>query len=178
MPFLCSRLFDHGSGRVPRALRRPIACVDVAAEHSIGYFSVAPHTIATRTPSARASCAPYSSHSYNPYRVGCTLGKTLAMPALTYACDTLAYLAHTVKCMDCHQNELGRWLLGGSFSTANAAVMRELSWSAFEVREARSKIQYAGRLRFLPETNYSRPIYLHLRYRGIKRQWMKRLASL
>lgn len=119
-----------------------------------------------------------SRHSYNPYRVGRTLWKTLAVPAITYAGDTLAYSTQTVRCLDRHQNELGRWLLGGSFATANAAVTGELAWSTFEAREARSKIQYAGRLKFLPETNYSQRIYLHLRYRGIKTQWMKRLASL
>ncbi|KAL1438738.1 hypothetical protein MTO96_047831 [Rhipicephalus appendiculatus] len=53
-----------------------------------------------------------------------------------------------------------------------------MGWSPFEIREARSKFQYLGRLKFLPETNYSSRIYLHLRYKGIKTLWMQRLASL
>ncbi|KAH7972064.1 hypothetical protein HPB52_006158 [Rhipicephalus sanguineus] len=35
-----------------------------------------------------------------------------------------------------------------------------------------------GRLKFLPETNFSSRIYLHLRYKGIKTLWMQRLATL
>lgn len=76
------------------------------------------------------------------------------------------------------QNELGRWLLGGNFCTSNAAITGEMGWSPFEIREARSKFQYMGRLKFLPETNFSSRIYLHLRYKGIKTLCMQRLATL
>ncbi|KAH7970226.1 hypothetical protein HPB49_001196 [Dermacentor silvarum] len=63
-------------------------------------------------------------------------------------------------------------------ATANAAVSAEMSWSSYEAREARSKLQYAGRLKFMANTNYSRRIYLHLRYRNIKTDWIWKYTSL
>ncbi|KAH7952920.1 hypothetical protein HPB49_002620 [Dermacentor silvarum] len=117
-------------------------------------------------------------HSYNPYTVGRTLWKAIAVPATTYADDALAYSSETIKCLERHQIELGRWLLGGSMATANAAVSGEMSWSSYEAREARSKLQYAGRLKFMANTSYSRRIYLHLRYKNIKTDWIRKYTSL
>ncbi|KAH7978415.1 hypothetical protein HPB49_005477 [Dermacentor silvarum] len=102
----------------------------------------------------------------------------MAVPATTYADDALAYSSETIKCLERHQIELGRWLLGGSMATANAAVRGEMSWSSYEAREARSKLQYAGRLKFMANTNYSRRIYLHLRYKNIKTAWIRKYTSL
>lgn len=59
-----------------------------------------------------------------------------------------------------------------------AAVTGEMGWSSYEIREARSKIQYAGRLKLMPETNVSKQIYLPLRYRNIKTHWIRRLRAL
>ncbi|KAH7978133.1 hypothetical protein HPB49_004568 [Dermacentor silvarum] len=117
-------------------------------------------------------------HSYNPYTVGRTLWKAISVPKTTYADDALAYSSETIKCLERHQIELGRWLLGGSMATANAAVSGEMSWSLYEARDARSKIQYAGRLKFMANTNYSRRIYLHLRYKSIKTAWIRKYMSL
>lgn len=110
--------------------------------------------------------------------MGRTLWKALGVPAVTYAGDVLAYSTPAMKCLDRHQNELGRWLLGGNSATATAAVTGEMGWSPYEIREARSKILYAGRLKFMPETNVSKRIYLHLRYRNIKTHWIRRITAL
>ncbi|KAH9381627.1 hypothetical protein HPB48_004624 [Haemaphysalis longicornis] len=117
-------------------------------------------------------------HSYNPYIVGRTLWKALGVPAVTYAGDVLAYSTPAMKCLDRHQNELGRWLHGGNSATATAAVTGEMGWSPYEIRETRSKILYAGRLKFMPETNVSKRMYLHLRYRNIKTHWIRRITAL
>lgn len=63
-------------------------------------------------------------------------------------------------------------------ATANAAVSGEMSWSSYEAREARSKLQYAGRLKFMANTNYSRRMFLHLRYKNIKTAWIRKYMSL
>ncbi|CAN8022845.1 unnamed protein product [Ixodes persulcatus] len=110
-------------------------------------------------------------HSYNKYSVGRILWKTLAGPAVTYANDALAYSAAGIKGLDRHQYELGRWLLGGSSCTANTAVTGEMGWSTHQNREARSKLQYMGRLKFLPEENYARRMYYHIRYKGTRTNW-------
>ncbi|KAH7932963.1 hypothetical protein HPB49_005284 [Dermacentor silvarum] len=92
-------------------------------------------------------------HSYNPYTVGRTLWKAIAVPATTYADGALAYSSETIKCLERHQIELGRWLLGGGMATANAAVSGEMSWFSYKARGARSKIQSAGRLKFMANTD-------------------------
>lgn len=117
-------------------------------------------------------------HSYNPYTVGRTLWKALGVPAVTYADDVVAYSRPVVKCLEQHQNELGRWLLGGNCATPNSAITGEMGWSPYEIREARAKLHYAGRIRFMPTTNYCKRIYMHLRYRNTKTNWIKTLTSL
>lgn len=82
-----------------------------------------------------------AQHSYNLYTVGRTLWKTLAVQALTYAADDPPRAAHTVKCLDRHQQELGRWLLGCNWATASAAMIGKIGWSTFHAREARSEIE-------------------------------------
>ncbi|KAG0421062.1 hypothetical protein HPB47_003046 [Ixodes persulcatus] len=117
-------------------------------------------------------------HSYNKYSVGRILWKTLAVPAVTYANDALTYSAAGIKGLDRHQYELGRWLLGGSSCTANTAVTGEMGWSTHQNREARSKLQYMGRLKFLPEKNYARRMYYHIRYKGTRTNWIKKLKDI
>ncbi|CAN8031150.1 unnamed protein product [Ixodes persulcatus] len=101
-------------------------------------------------------------HSYNKYSVGRILWKTLGVPATTYANDTLTYSAAISRRLYRQvsrlgpQYELGRWLLGGSSCTANAAVTGEMGWSTHQTREARSKLHYVGRLKFLPPESIAR----------------------
>ncbi|KAH9364735.1 hypothetical protein HPB48_014868 [Haemaphysalis longicornis] len=53
-----------------------------------------------------------------------------------------------------------------------------MGWSPYEVREARAKLHYAGRIKFMATTNYCKRLYMHLRYRNLKTGWLKRLTSL
>lgn len=54
----------------------------------------------------------------------------------------------------------------------------EISWMSYEAREARFKLQYAGRLKFTANTNYSRRICVYLRYKNLKTAWIPKCTSL
>ncbi|KAG0438335.1 hypothetical protein HPB47_017057 [Ixodes persulcatus] len=53
-----------------------------------------------------------------------------------------------------------------------------MRWSTHEIREARSKLSYVGRLKFLPQESYARRMYYHIRYQGSKTGWMKRIKTI
>ncbi|KAM7313348.1 hypothetical protein ISCGN_003215 [Ixodes scapularis] len=117
-------------------------------------------------------------HSYNTYAVGRTLWKTTAVPAITYANDAVALGSAQLKLLDRHQTEIGRWLLGANCCAANTAVTGEMGWSTHEVREAKSKSHYLGRLAFLSSERYARRMYQHIRYRGIRTGWIRRITAI
>ncbi|KAG0440191.1 hypothetical protein HPB47_016378 [Ixodes persulcatus] len=53
-----------------------------------------------------------------------------------------------------------------------------MGWSTHQKREARSKLQYMGRLKFLPEENYARRMYYEIRYKGTRTNWIKKLKAM
>ncbi|XP_064468588.1 uncharacterized protein LOC135380802 [Ornithodoros turicata] len=117
-------------------------------------------------------------HSYNPYSVGKLLWKTVAVPAATYANEALCYSTTTIKALERQQREIGKWILRGNMATANTAIEGEIGWSRFEYRDARSKTRYLGRLIHLPEGRYARRLFEHVRYTGIRTEWVKRIGRI
>lgn len=63
-------------------------------------------------------------------------------------------------------------------ATANAAIEGEIGWSNFEHREARSKTHYLGRLIHQAENRYTKRIFHHIRYKGLKTDWLKRISKI
>ncbi|KAG0422297.1 hypothetical protein HPB47_001867 [Ixodes persulcatus] len=81
-----------------------------------------------------------AKYSYNPYTLARALWKSVAVPAVTYANDAVDFRQTTLKTLDRHQVEIGRWTLGGNGATANLAVTGEMAWSTFKQRDARTKL--------------------------------------
>ncbi|KAM7281199.1 hypothetical protein ISCGN_006048 [Ixodes scapularis] len=138
----------------------------VTITHSKEYLTEQEENVIKKSNKLKGVVWHLARHSYNKYSVGRVLWKSLAVPAVTYANDALTYSETVVKCLDRHQYELGRWLLGGSSCTANAAVTGEMGWSTHEIRDARSKLAYMDRLKFLLQESYARRMYYHIRYKG------------
>ncbi|XP_029849496.2 uncharacterized protein LOC115331529 [Ixodes scapularis] len=119
-----------------------------------------------------------AKYSYNPYTLARALWKSVAVPAITYANDAVVFQQTTLKTLDRHQVEIGRWALGGNGATANLAVTGEMAWSAFKQRGARAKLGYLGRLIHMPDEAYAKRTFHYVRYRSSRTNWSNTIARL
>ncbi|KAG0430157.1 hypothetical protein HPB47_022973 [Ixodes persulcatus] len=119
-----------------------------------------------------------AKYSYNRYTLARALWKSVAVPAVTYANDAVVFQQTTLKTLDRHQVEIGRWALGGNGATANLAVTVEMAWSTFEQRDARAKLGYLGRLIHMPDEAYAKRTFYSVRYRSSRTNWSNTIARL
>ncbi|KAH6947507.1 hypothetical protein HPB50_019583 [Hyalomma asiaticum] len=101
-----------------------------------------------------------------------------ACSGLTFANAVLCLNVTTRQWLECGQREVGRMALGCHGRVAIEAIQGDLGWSTFEVREARSKATYEGRLRLMDDERWPRRLFRYASLTGTQTQWCRRLGNL
>lgn len=106
------------------------------------------------------------------------LWKAVHVPALTFANAVVCLTSSTREWLERGQRAVGRLAPGCHGRVANEAVQGDLGWSTFEAREARSKIAYDGRLRFMHKDRWARKVFDYVSQNFLRTKWIKRLQHL
>ena len=106
------------------------------------------------------------------------LWKSVHVPGLTFANAILCLSANTREWLERGQRAVGRLALGCHGRVAVEAIQGDMGWSAFEAREAQSKIAYEARLRNMDDTRWARKLFRYINIVGIRTQWCARVQTL
>ncbi|KAH7963522.1 hypothetical protein HPB52_021289 [Rhipicephalus sanguineus] len=106
------------------------------------------------------------------------LWKSVHVPGLTLANAILCLSANTREWLERGQRAVGRLALGCHGRVAVEAIQGGMGWSAFEAREAQSKIGYEARLRNMDDTRRARKLFPYTNIVGIRTQWCARAQTL
>ena len=116
---------------------------------------------------------------YSRYEVVRILWKMVAVPGATFANEVLTLGRDTQKQLEHFQDEVGRWAIGANRFTAGEVVQGDLGWSSFEAREAKSKINFFGRIKFMNEDRVVKIIFNYLRNWVLREtNWIRRVREL
>ncbi|KAH7936456.1 hypothetical protein HPB52_023568 [Rhipicephalus sanguineus] len=106
------------------------------------------------------------------------LWKSVHVPGLTFANAILCLSANTREWLERGKRAAGRLALGCHGRVAVEAIQGDIEWSAFEAREAQSKIAYEARLRNMDDTRWDRKLFRYIHIVGIRTQWCARVQTL
>ena len=84
--------------------------------------------------------------AFNKFKVGKTLWKAVAVPALTFGSDALVIKESTLSKLTSIQNAMGRFFMGANCHCAIAALDGDIGWSSFASRDVANKLRYKSRL--------------------------------
>nr|XP_054927159.1 uncharacterized protein LOC126531471 [Dermacentor andersoni] len=115
---------------------------------------------------------------YNRYEVLRGMWKGVMVPGLTFGNAVVCLKSGVQSGLDGNQRSVGRLALDAHGKTTNEAVQGDMGWTSFEVREARSKIEYEERLRNMEENKWAGRVFRYLYRKNIYSQWRKRTRKL
>jgi len=104
--------------------------------------------------------------------------KGAAVPAITYGQEVLCMNKDLRGEMDKAQREVGLRALGGTQLTAQEGLEGEWGCSNFEVREARAKLGFEGRLRFMGTDRWAKKVYMYVGVQCRNTRWEKKVRKI
>jgi hypothetical protein len=107
-----------------------------------------------------------------------TLWKGAVVPALTYGMEVLCWGNEVERAFERTQREVGLRAMGGGKLVPAEGLEGEFACSSFKVREARAKMAYKGRLKFMAADRVARKVYLYCGVQQHKTSFEKRLRQI
>nr|XP_054917938.1 uncharacterized protein LOC129380575 [Dermacentor andersoni] len=143
-----------------------------------GYMETQEKTITVKGKRNAAIMKHRALWGYNRYEVLRGMWKGVMVPGLTFGNAVVCFKSGVQSGLDGNQRSVGRLALGAHGTTTNEAVQGDMGWTSFEVREARSKIEYEERLRNMEESKWAGRVFRYLYRQNIDSQWRKRTRKL
>jgi hypothetical protein len=104
--------------------------------------------------------------------------KGAMVPAVTYGQEVLCMGKEVELELDRVQREVGLRALGGTQLVAQEGLEGEWGCSSFKVREARAKLGYEGRLRYMSSERWAKKVYRYVGVLGIKTLWEQKVRRI
>ena len=104
--------------------------------------------------------------------------KGAVVPSLTYGQEVLCMNKDVKDKCDKAQREVGIRALGGTQLVAQEGIEGEFGCSNFKVREARAKLSYQGRLRYMPTERWAKKVYQYVGVNQIDTVWERKMRSM
>ena len=111
----------------------------------------------------------------NKYEVVRGIWKTVAVPGILYAMDTMSWSAEEVNKIEAIQNKVGRLGLGANRMVGTEAIRGDMGWSTFEERLFKGKLKYKIRLEKMDRNRWAKNVYLNS---GTKSNWNKNCSRI
>ena len=104
----------------------------------------------------------------NKYEVVREIWKSIAVPGILYAMDSINWTADEIRKIDVIQNKVGRLGLGANYLVGTEAIRGDMGWSTFEERLFKGKLKYKIRLEKMEELRWAKNMYQDS---GTKSRW-------
>ena len=120
---------------------------------------------------------------FNRVYYGDILWRTLALPALNYACAISTYSASDYKKLEKLQIQMARAILKAPRNTASQALIGDLGWDTIECIHNRLKVNYYSRLHNMdphrwPKLLFNATFIMHDHNTNLRWKWLKSIQHI